>query len=567
MLSSNNQLNIEQFFSYAYVVPAYQRDYAWENAEVDDLLEDFASLDRGDLPELFLGQIVICENDGVRAIVDGQQRITTLWLFFLAIRNLGKLLNKASASDEYVASELEGTLGIARKDRHKDKLTLGDKDKTFFCDLSYKQPEEIPSSLPKNARKARKNLVSNYWRIYSQLAEWVESYDTYSERVVRLTEIQDAVLDKVMVFTITTTEEAEAYIIFETLNARGRDLATADLLKNYLFKVAGQNLDSVKTSWNEMSDLLGNSDPTKYIRALWNSKHETICREKLLYKALKKECSTPLECHNLMNGLKKLASVYCFLADPSNAPTPSVHPECFDDKNKKRYRSLFRLRVKTFFPILLSALGSESFNLGGASGFERLLKALEIVVVRNLVIGEENPNSLEINFAAIAYKIYSQVITDVSSAEIAIRELAIKDDAFNAKLTDYCPSKATEYKARFLLRGIENYGNSEQLLEDNKDIHLEHIMPISNAKWNVDQAIHEANLWRLGNLTLLGAEYNEEAQNEIFDTKKTIYDKSTITLTKSLCEYSAWNVDSIDDRETSLFEKIKTIWAINQSEE
>ena len=84
---------------------------------------------------------------------------------------------------------------------------------------------------------------------------------------------------------VETDDINEAFIIFETLNARGKDLETSDLLKNHLFRVANKNIEKIKRTWLETVDNLENIDITKFLRHYWNSRF-SFTREKELYKKI-----------------------------------------------------------------------------------------------------------------------------------------------------------------------------------------------------------------------------------------------------------------------------------------
>lgn len=82
---------------------------------------------------------------------------------------------------------------------------------------------------------------------------------------------------------IETDEINEAFIIFETLNARGKELETSDLLKNHIFRHSNHKLNLVKKDWDRTIENLNNVDPTKFIRHYWNSKYE-FTREKIFIR-------------------------------------------------------------------------------------------------------------------------------------------------------------------------------------------------------------------------------------------------------------------------------------------
>ena len=97
---------------------------------------------------------------------------------------------------------------------------------------------------------------------------------------------------------VETDEINEAFIIFETLNARGCDLETSDLLKNHLFRISGKKLEETKRVWIQTLDNLDGIDITKFLRHYWNSM-EKFSREKDLYKNLREKINTPKKCFYL----------------------------------------------------------------------------------------------------------------------------------------------------------------------------------------------------------------------------------------------------------------------------
>lgn len=98
-------------------------------------------------------------------------------------------------------------------------------------------------------------------------------------------------LDRFKVLYMEATKLEEAFVIFETLNARGKDLETADLLKNYILNHSGE-IDVSLKKWNSMIGKLDKCDPTKYIRNFWNAT-QLFTREKALYRSINRNITTP----------------------------------------------------------------------------------------------------------------------------------------------------------------------------------------------------------------------------------------------------------------------------------
>ena len=97
---------------------------------------------------------------------------------------------------------------------------------------------------------------------------------------------------------------------------------------------------------------------------------------------------------------------------------------------------------------------------------------------------------------------------------------------------------------------------------DNSKLNLEHIMPKTKGDWQVDKETHEKYLYRLGNLTLLAEKINKGIQNKIFDSKKPVYERSKLTITNMLKDFSKWDPDSIDVRQERLYDIAIKRWPL-----
>ena len=107
---------------------------------------------------------------------------------------------------------------------------------------------------------------------------------------------------------VETDDINEAFIIFETLNDRGKALETADLLKNHVLRRAGDRIDIVKGHWENILDILDNIDTTKFIRHYWNATSK-FTRERDLYKKIRDKISNAKESEEFTFNLTKAAKV------------------------------------------------------------------------------------------------------------------------------------------------------------------------------------------------------------------------------------------------------------------
>ncbi|EAK9762703.1 DUF262 domain-containing protein, partial [Listeria monocytogenes] len=200
---------------------------------------------------------------------------------------------------------------------------------------------------------------------------------------------------------VETDDFNEAFIIFETLNARGKDLETADLLKNHLFKIANKKVGEVKKNWKQMLEFIGTVDTTKYIRHFWNSQNVFI-REKDLYKEIRKKITTQFEAIIFIDDLVRLSEVYGGMKNPAE-------DNFFETDSQQVLNDLKRLGAKSFYPIILAMVKKDY----GPNEIYEVLSAIEVLVVRNFVISGLVANKYETEFSKIAFKIYQEEVESV----------------------------------------------------------------------------------------------------------------------------------------------------------
>jgi len=115
-----------------------------------------------------------------------------------------------------------------------------------------------------------------------------------------LIELEECIRDKVVSILISVVDEANSYLIFETLNDRGLDLSVADLLKNYFFSRASDKIKEVQKKWSEINILADKFDLTKFIRYYWLSKYGSVT-EKDLYRKIATELRNSSQVFNFVN--------------------------------------------------------------------------------------------------------------------------------------------------------------------------------------------------------------------------------------------------------------------------
>ena len=553
---------MSEFLGGNYYIPNYQRDYAWEENELGDFWHDlkYTVETKNDH---FFGQIVVHNDDaeGKKYIIDGQQRTITSMIFmrtlqylFHEIYHVHDDIKKAGSNELFISMAY---LGNDDDNSEKHHLHMGAMYDAFFSTKIINGKPSLSKEKKKACERLRKAYLFFFERLNEEITKPEDPADPKSPRIPKephkqveiLDEYYNAFKDKFSIMYMEATKLEEAFIIFETLNARGRDLETADLLKNYIFSKSN-DVDNAQKYWNSMIGKLDKADPTKYIRYFWNSNHK-FTREKELYRRITGEIRTPRESSLFLENLDRYAQTYHDVAYPDD------NVDFSDEGLARSLKGLNTLKAKTFYPIILAMKQAQAqYN---EADIKSVSQTLESFVFRNYTICGHTANRGEVFLAQIAKDIYDGSLSNVQEIEKAIRAEMVSDKEFSDVFKTW-QSKNKDI-IRYILRNIHKYlDENHELNLDNTEVHIEHIMPENNSIWKVDESTHSDYLWRLGNLMLLGSKLNTSIKNKEFKIKKKQYKDSKIEPNKDVIAESNWTSKKIDKRQKKLCEYAVEIW-------
>lgn len=551
-----------------YYIPDYQRDYSWDMTQLEDFWMDLLSVrNDSDDTEHFYGQVVVhksLEKNGKngkskRYIIDGQQRTITSVIFLSVVRSyLGELSSEAkkgSNLESDISFDINDitTKNIGRYTNLRDErqLFLNDTDSKFFAE--YIQSIEHSTLHFKDDRPSNVRIKKAYDYFTSEIKKELEG-EEITVKYDLLKSYWKDLTDKFKVMYVETSDLNEAFIIFETLNDRGKSLATSDLLKNHLFSHAGKkDIDVVESNWSEMINDLGKADTTKFIRSFWNSRYSFV-RERGLYKALKGSSISEVK---LSEDLASLAKVY------NNLETPKTGDYFENTEVRDDLISLNHLSAKAYYPIVLAIVSKRK----DTSKLHEVLATLETLVVRNFVISGLTANKYEVFFAKAAMNYYSGSI-DIEMLINSLNKKMVSDTEFKNNFTTAIVKQREV--VRYLLRKLNSFctkSDEVEVVKDNDAVHIEHIFPQRPHKdtWKrFDDVEGSEYLWRVGNLTLLSKNLNQKIANSDFSVKKKeAYEKSQIAITRELLNYDGWGPEEIDTRQKGFAELALSIWKRN----
>ncbi len=541
---------IGHFISDNYLkVPIYQRSYTWEKSNVNDLLQDIKSSYPN---EYFIGTIVVnAKDDGYLEIIDGQQRLATITIFFTAMRNLMQQNNNEKRATVIENEYLFKT--DLRTENIEAKLTLNNNDNDFFI------KEIIEKSTYNNIKTDRESHTKILGALES-VSEFVKNeYDLNSKSFEYLCDLIIFIKNDVKIIIVSVPDEANAFTIFETLNDRGLALSQTDLIKNYLFNKSGSRLSEAQEKWSKFTGAIeaaeSEDEILQYIRYHWSSKNG-FTREKQLFKSVKDKIINKNQTLTLISEFEQDAQSYLAILNPQHSLWSDYSPNC------KEYISTFReLRLTQNKPLLLAIL--KQFDK------KDIEKALRLVVswsVRNLIAATVGAGTLEHEFSNQAKLINEGNIKNALDLKESIKNFIPSDDQFKNSFEISTVSK--QYIARYYLSEIEkSYRDTNEMgpLNNPEKVNLEHILPINYdiGSWpQFNEDAHKSYYKRIGNLTLMDKIMNSKQKNEEFDLKKEFYEKSEIVITKSLDEYDQWTPEYIEQRQKDFAEKAVNVWSL-----
>lgn len=545
----------------AFEVPPFQRDYSWSEEQWEDLWNDIQSL-RADPDERhYMGSLVVeAKSDRLFRIIDGQQRIATLSVFALAvIDQLQKLAREGveTADNEMRASSLRNIF-IGQKDpvslTESSKLALNHTDRDFYQDnLVALRPPVNPRALPKSNA-----LLWDCWKWFGRK---IEEESGLAKSGIELASLLNEVVARRLLFIqITVDDDMNAYTVFETLNARGLELSSTDLLKNYLFSRIQSTADlaALDRRWRVLVGTVRQERFPEFLRYHLLCEHRQI-RQQRLFKLIRNEVKRPEQVFQLISALESRAELYSALFDVSHGFWIDL-PE-----NRTYIRQLQLFGVRQMTPLVFAAW--ERFE---PQDFTRVLKMLTAISFRYTVIGSKNPNELEPVYHVAAKAVLDRSVVNPRGVFDLLHSVYVLDDRFRSDFASV--SKATQGTSKKIVKYILSQLESDarkELVSDEVDAGtIEHILPENpSVEWetNFPQKQVESHVYRLGNLSLLESNLNRKIGNAEYAAKLIDYRQSHYRISQEIADTypEEWTPAMIDDRQGKMASRAVYVWKVD----
>lgn len=593
----SSDLSIEQVYKDFYVVPDYQREYVWKEEDVrafaDDIHNEFYG-PKGDLvPEVeyFIGSTVVCRNrNGTYDLIDGQQRMTTIYLFLCAIRDFIRA-NGGEPIDSLHDMVFANRLADDGSNVRDHRLSLQYEDSHGVLEyIADSQGEVAAAAEPTKSVRCIKDAYRTLMLFLSE---------RFQSDVPAVRRFFVAFVRRVKLIRIVTPNLSHALKVFETVNDRGVGLTAMDLLKNLLFmRTRSQDYPKLKNQWKALTkDLDGCKE--KHLRFL---RYFVMSR----YADFRTASGKPLREDEIYDWFGKHTVQTGLDADPMGFAAELA-------KAGRDYRQFASGKAPDGTPIVyldniqsLSGKARQHFILMLAGrhlpgdALTELAKHLESLFFVYTVTREPTKN-FEWMFGDWAADLRQAKAKGDVQAIIQARIkplIQAKSRDFDFAMRELSSDRIQKYRLKYILAKIAQHldqlawqdaDNTQQLghYMDAK-LEVEHILPqrpTAQQRAEFDQPAHYGEwLNRLGNLSLLEKNLNASVSNENFDRKREAYVKSRVVMTRAiatrdgfgransltraleqLSSYNKWTSVEIAHRQESLASLARQVWLVDES--
>ena len=580
-----NDHSISSAFKDHYIVPDYQREYVWNDEQVEQLLADLLDAYNADNKKAyFLGTIVTYDSGSQFELIDGQQRLTTFFVLLCAIK-------KRYMNDGEQTSVIENLIYSPTMNSEGDVMNL------YHLQLQYEDAGDCLELIEKGQERPN-NLTQSGERLFDAFKTIQEFLSDRFPDIASLKKFVVFLLNKTSFIRIETYDISDALKIFETINQRGKGLDPMDLLKNMVFRqVDRSKFKELNMKWKYITRSLEKIDekPLRFLRYFIMANYDTssekdgILREDQIYTWLS---NNNAQCHyeeypfKFVQKMEQNVELYVKCRMPDDASEGNVH-----------LKNLPLLAGKSYKLHLMLMLAASKMNSDAFAKFKSIIES----VVYYTVIDKIATNVTERTFALWCKDIRNIVkiedlISFVNNTIIPTVNEWKRDNESNFLRLGL--NSMQQYRIKFILGKITAYVDALRLgkttVDDmtaytQKAIEIEHIMPqtcTNKGTYGMNEEDFPIYINRLGNLTLLENTINKSIQNRCYKEKTLAYKQSKFYLTSSISElvnqgqktaindtnallsaWSDWNKQSIEARQEMLYRLSEKVWGMQKIED
>lgn len=544
-----------------YRVPPYQRDYSWREEHWEDLWNDIIEMHGQTAARHYMGALVIEGlNDREFQIIDGQQRLATLSLLALAVISRLKDLIDSGIDPENNSERARGLRQrfVGEKDpaslQESSKLFLNETDDPFYQDYLVQLREPInPRGLP----KSNKLLWGCLGYFKKRLAD-VAVLQKDGAALAAL--LNETIARQLMFILISVDDELNAYTVFETLNARGLELSSTDLLKNYLFSCVKvkADLEALQRRWRQLIATVQQERFPEFLRYHLLCKYRKV-RSQRLFKMIRESVREPTAVFSLLEALEQRAELFSALSDPYHEYWIERRP-C-----QPHIKELQLFNVRQMTPLLFAAW--ETFD---DAQFARILRTVSVISFRYTVVSGLNTNELEPIYHDAARAILDGRASNPAQVFQYLQPVYVGDEQFEQRfaLLEAGTSRGRKKLAKYILANLESDRSDHHFDPETDPATIEHILPENPCMEWADGYPEDRwpdDIYRLGNLTLLEASANRRVGNSKYSEKLIAYSESIYPLTRDIAELAPeeWTHALLETRQRQMARRAAHVWRLD----
>lgn len=518
--------------NHAFVIPIYQRYYDWQQAQCQRLFLDIETSIKEQNKHFFGAVVYVVDssNEQKHIIIDGQQRITTLSLLYLALYH-------AEEDRDFAEHDILYTF---LKNRNPEetffeiKLHSIEKDRVIYERLLRNPDVEVKSS----------NIYDNYLFFKQAISESLFTPREIYRGLQRL---------EVAWIRLETGENPQK--VFESLNSKGLKLSQGDLIRNYL--LMGLAYEEQKrlyqTFWQEIEKLITLSKVDEFVRYYLTIQNGVFPKKDAVYESFKRFCEKRKQSvEETLTSLLAYAKVYSFCLK-KNHPNKEIN---------QALQAFSTLKQEIVYPLAMTVLHPNAEEADQVKCIAFLVSYVYRRAVCKLtsnglsgVVATEAQKLNRANPTDMYEKLCTAILAKVGSGSMP------EDDDFKQSFM----SEDMYKLAAYTLVQLERISHREAVDADN--LQVEHIMPQKlNSDWEIALSagnrnykdMHSRLRHCIGNLALTG--YNQNMSNKSFSEKRQTYEDSNVRLTRDLVRYDQWGEEQIKQRSKELAEQAIAVW-------
>jgi hypothetical protein len=557
---SGAEFPLAKIFSsdFDYVIPSYQRPYAWTTVQAGELFSDlydfYSKEDRDDT--YFLGSIVLIKEEGAphSEVIDGQQRLTTLTILLSALthRSSGAIRD---AFERYLSEPGNVLENLPQKPR----LTLRERDRWFF--KQYVQDVALDELLTLDPaqleNESQRNIQANA-RLFLQRLD-----AAFGDDVAAATQFGGFLVQRCFLVAVSTPSQQSAFRVFSVLNSRGLDLLPTDIIKSDVIgKVAPAKRDEYNDTWEELEVETGRDGFAEVFAHIRMIHAKDKARRALLEEFRERVISKAVSAESLVTDV---------IVPYTGAYLTAKHSQYVSTSNAAEINVLLkwlnRIDNSDWLPSAMKFLAQHGSDASYVHWFlvrlERLAAFMHICAYdvnsrieryAQILTAMENPHSVTHPVLAV----------ELSAKEKAEFQEHLRGDVY----------LMTARRRNYLILRLDSFTTDGAATYDPSILTIEHVLPQTvreGTEWSTlwPDVIERASwLHKLANLVPLNQRRNSEAKNFDFERKKKAYfvgkkGVSSYVLTTQVLSVFSWTPEVVKRRQEDLLDVLRIAWSLN----